>query len=329
MSSFKINTQEVLKEERKELLSKSSVINKIGDYEIFKHYIGDFKIGKAFNSPLREDKNPSFAIFIDSKTKDLLYKDMASGDCGDVIKFVRKLYNIGYKDALVKIEDDLKLDIARPRINNQYRNATITNFSIKRKKFLRNDLAYWKQYEIQEETLKKFNVFAISKYFVNDIPRGTYTEDNPMYAYKVFNKFKIYKPLGSKSDKWRGNLSSLDIFGYEQLPENGKTLIITKSLKDVMSFYELGIPAISPPSESTIIRKEIIEKLKQRFETIISFYDRDKTGMIFARKLYKTYGIKPYFIHKRFKKKDVSDLIKEIGIEKTNQYIKSLLGEMI
>lgn len=49
-----------------------------------------------------------------------------------------------------------------------------------------------------------------------------------MYAYKVYNHFKIYKPLADKYTKWRNNLTEYDIQGYKQLPKKGDILIITK-----------------------------------------------------------------------------------------------------
>ena len=47
-----------------------------------------------------------------------------------------------------------------------------------------------------------------------------------MYAYKVYNNFKIYRPLADKYTKWRNNLTDYDIQGYEQLPQKGDILFI-------------------------------------------------------------------------------------------------------
>lgn len=90
-----------------------------------------------------------------------------------------------------------------------------------------------------------------------------------MYAYKVYNNFKIYRPLADKYHKWRNNLTEYDIQGYKQLPEKGDILIITKSLKDVMCLCKMGIPAVSPASESTFIPNIALEELKKRFKRII------------------------------------------------------------
>lgn len=49
----------------------------------------------------------------------------------------------------------------------------------------------------------------------------------------------------------------------------GDILFITKSMKDVMCLHEMGIPAVSPSSESTFLPKDVLEQLKTRFKRII------------------------------------------------------------
>jgi len=52
------------KYERNEFVSREGILKYISDYDIFKHYIGDFIVGGIMESPLREkDKTPSFGIF--------------------------------------------------------------------------------------------------------------------------------------------------------------------------------------------------------------------------------------------------------------------------
>jgi 5S rRNA maturation endonuclease (ribonuclease M5) len=134
-----------------------------------------------------------------------------------------------------------------------------------------------------------------------------------MYAYKVDDKFKIYRPLASKYTKWRTNLNNTNIQGYAQLPESGDLLFITKSLKDVMCLYEMGFTAISPSSETTFIPDNVLESLHKRFKNIIILFDRDEAGVKNARKCSKEYGLDAIFVHKKFKAKDVSDAVKANG----------------
>ena len=55
---------------------------------------------------------------------------------------------------------------------------------------------------------------------------------------------KIYQPYSNF--KWLSNTSASDLQGLSQLPDRGDTLVITKSLKDVMCLDIWDIPAIAP-----------------------------------------------------------------------------------
>jgi len=107
--------------------------------------------------------------------------------------------------------------------------------------------------------------------------------------------------------------------GYDQLPEKGTLLIVTKSLKDVMLFYEFGIPAIAPASESVILSVEQHKELSQRFTKIVTLYDFDLTGVRSANKMRKEFNLPALFLtNGRFgtvdyTAKDPTDLVKKKG----------------
>ena len=299
------------------------ILSKVSEYDIYAHYLGQFKVGAIYNSPFRKDKNPSFGIYYSKRTKQLLFKDHGPGECGNIVKFV-SLYTglTNYNDILkdivkqLNITTDTKLDSSK-----QYIPSSETVIGIVRQKFTPTDINYWSQFNISEKTLKKFNVNSIKYYLCNGIVKGIYKEDNPMYAYKVYNNFKIYRPLADKYTKWRNNLTEYDIQGYAQLPSKGDTLIITKSMKDVMCLYEMGIPAISPSSESTFIPNDILEGLKKRFKRIIILFDRDNTGVKYLRKMSLKTGLEGLLVHKKFKAKDISDAIKANSFEEIKKWL--------
>ena len=133
-----------------------------------------------------------------------------------------------------------------------------------------------------------------------------------MYAYKVYDKFKIYRPLASKYTKWRTNLTNRHVQGLAELPyEGGNLLIITKSLKDVMCLYEMGFNAISPSSETTFIPDDILKSLRHKWRHIVIMFDRDATGMTKAREYSKRYKMDCIFVNKKFKAKDISDAVRD------------------
>lgn len=312
-------------------MSLKDLLDKLTDYDIYSYYVGQFKIGKLFNSPLRsDDKNPSFAIF-KGMNGGLFFKDHGSGEGGNAIKFVKLYKNINTKDEL---EREL-LRIVRkmnPNSGNAIRTYSYsvdsgpTDIGIVRQPFTDVDKRYWRQFHISIDTLRKFQVFSIKYFLCNRVVRGTYKETSPMYAYKVDDKFKIYRPLASKYTKWRTNLTNRNVQGLSELPvEGGNLLIITKSLKDVMCLYEMGFNAIAASSETTFIPDDILDSLRHKWKHVIMLYDRDKTGMLESRKYSRQYKLDAVFVHKRFKAKDVSDAVKDNSYNDVKQWLTQTL----
>lgn len=300
-------------------VSLKDLLDKVTDYEIYSYYIGAFKPCKLLNSPLRpDDKIPSFAIF-PSKTGDLLFKDHGTGISGNALKFVKLYRGIQTREEL---ERELLKIVRRMNPNLTINTAKytklvgsgVTDIGIVRQPFTTVDKQYWKQFHISIDTLKRFNVFSIKYFLCNSVVRGTYKETSPMYAYKVYDKFKIYRPLASRYTKWRTNLTNRHVQGLAELPkEGGNLLIITKSLKDVMCLYEMGYYAIAASSETTFIPEDILQNLRSKWKHIVILYDRDRAGMSSAKQYSKQYKLDAFFVHKRFKAKDISDAVKGNG----------------
>lgn len=40
------------------------ILSRVTEYDIYAAYIGNFKVGMIYNSPLRKDKTPSLDVFI-------------------------------------------------------------------------------------------------------------------------------------------------------------------------------------------------------------------------------------------------------------------------
>lgn len=303
------------------------ILSRVTEYEIYSHYIGQFKVGAIYNSPFRTDRNPSFGIYYSKRANCLLFKDHGTGECGNIVKFV-SLYTgkTDYQEILQDIVDRLKItNNTKLDSTKQYTPTGETVIGVVRQPWTSADIDYWSMFNISKKTLEKFNVSSIKYYLCNGIVKGVYKDTNPMYAYKVFNNFKIYRPLADKYTKWRNNLSQDDIQGWEQLPKKGDILIITKSLKDVMCLYEMGIPAISPSSESTFISDAALEALKKRFKRILVCFDRDSSGVRNLRKISLKTGLEPILVHKKFKAKDISDAIKLNGFEEVKQWLENEL----
>ena len=311
---------------KKEPLTLDYILSKVNEYDIYASYIGQFKPGLIYNSPFRKDTNPSFGVFLSKRTGKLLFKDHGSGVCGDVIKFVREYTGISnYNEVLQEIVKRLKITNKTVLKSTKPIESKETIIGIVRQAFTKIDEQYWGSYHISMPTLEKYNVHSIKYYLCNGIVKGIYKDENPMYAYKVYNNFKIYRPLGDKFTKWRNNLTEFDVQGYAQLPKKGNLLIITKSLKDVMVLHEMGYNAVSPSSESTFIPDVVLNDLKKRFKHILLCFDRDVPGVTNMRKVSLKTGLKGFLVHKSFKAKDISDAVKTNGFESVHDWLKKLL----
>lgn len=330
---MKFNTENII-----EKISKEELLKRTTEYDIYSFYMPTkFEIGRITTSPFRDDKHPSFGIFKSSKTGSLLFKDQATGDVGDCFKFISILYSLSYKESLERIWNDIIAgNVAvsqKGRIVRDYYKNRKTIISVKRKNFTKTDDEYWGQYHIDRELLKEYDVAPVSRFWVNDyISKFEYLDNSPMYGYKVFNSFKVYRPYSKlKKDKWRSSCAQYDIQGWKQLQDSGDLLVITKSLKDIMVLSLFGIASIAPHGENTLIPEKVIDELKKRFKRIVMLYDYDDGGLKGVEKMQETYGIKYKFIPKHYLDiydvKDISDFISEFGKKDTKILLKELLND--
>lgn len=102
----------------------------------------------------------------------------------------------------------------------------------------------------------------------------------------------------------------MTIEGLDQL-RSSNVLIITKSLKDVMTFRVLGFNAIASISESVVLNEERLEDLRRRYRFIFTYLDNDATGIKLTER-YANLGIPSIRIYTKVK--DISDLYKIIKL---------------
>lgn len=333
----------------KPLITIEEIFNNIDDEHIFSHYIGDdFIIGEVINSPLREDNVPSFGVFDSRKYGILLFKDLATGEKGDAVIFVKKLfgYDSVYKacsrialdfglDEEYKICDTIKSDteVVHYTFKKQKPRVEI-NLQIKIRSYNQIDINYWNSYNVSLPTLKKYNVFPISHYFINLFPVKCVTQTYCYFEKKDnIHTYKIYQPFArNKKEKWKGNVDSSVWQGWEQLPESGEMLIITKSYKDIMSILDsCGIPSTAIQSESYIPKESVVNELKNRFTNIYILFDNDydnpdNPGRASAIKLSENFNIPYIEIPSEFKSKDFSDLVYNHGVEKAKNILNQLIN---
>jgi hypothetical protein len=93
------------------------LFNTNGGKQIFEKELGCIP-RKAINSPLRNDKNPSFSVFLANNGL-WMYKDFSNDDAGTAIQFVQKRYNLSFKEALEYVQRENNINFnTNSNINN-------------------------------------------------------------------------------------------------------------------------------------------------------------------------------------------------------------------
>lgn len=326
-------------------VTKEEILKRVSAYDIFAYYLGySPELGRCYSSPFRKDRNPSFNVY-KPRLLDYRFRDFGNGYNGDCFEFVSNLHCLSFWDTLNKINKDMHLNILsnHTQIDNIAQKIPIiqkrkTRIEIVEKPFKKVDLDFWKQFGITLDTLIKYKVCPCNRVSIyrndNLILTLDYKESDPLYLYKIQDKVKIYRPF---VDIYRfiTNASEEYIQGLEQLPDKGELLIITKSLKDIMSLSELGYFSISPQSESVVISGELIKHLYTRFDNIILLYDCDRAGYKYSELLSISHNIPRIFIQNDYcilksnKDSDITDIsgyIKEYGINKAEMLMNKIIN---
>ena len=206
-------------------------------------------------------------------------------------------YNCNYHTALKIIAKDFGYTKDSPvkkiavKIQPKFEEEKQTFIQIEAKEFSEPELKWWGSFGITKDILHRFKVYSCSTVFLNGNIYAQSAQHSPIYGYYFGKKenieqWRIYMPK-RKEFRFIGNVSTKTIQGYKQLAKTGKLVVITKSMKDVMCLYSLGIPAIAPNSETQFVSDKVLEELKQRFKYIVLLYDNDLTGVRFTNKIRK------------------------------------------
>lgn len=320
-------------------LNKDLILSTFSEEQIFSFYIGsEVKSKKLFRSKLRNDKKPTCSMYR-SKSGSLIYKDFATDQHLNCFAYVMELFKCDYHSALRIIANDFNIlhdsSIVRNRgkiISKDFRieEKEFSKIQIEAQDFTELELKWWAKYGITLEILQKYNVYSCKHVFLNGQLIAKSQQHCPIFGYygKKYQGNELWKIYFPKRKEYRfmGNYPSKKMQGYEQLPKTGKICVITKSQKDCMTLYSLGIPACAPNSETVIPNETIINDLKSRFKYIICLWDNDYTGISFLNKFRHKYPELIYtWIPRRLKAKDISDFYKEYGKKETMNIIKEFV----
>lgn len=315
------------------ILTKELIEKKVSQETLISTYYGVPMQKSLFKAKHRVDHHATVGYYR-NKSGRILVKDFGSDYCGDWIYVVMNKFNCSYEKALMIAANDFgiqkynelpKNPIKESKIILEEKKEAIIQVEIR--PFQQYELDWWAKFGITEKTLNKFRVFSCKNIFLNGNLFHLGTKNQLVFGYyggikNGVEKWKIYFPTRRKF-RFLSNKDASTLQGAINLPKKGGELLcITKSLKDTMLLYELGIPAIAPNSENIFLSDEQLEKLKTKFSKIFVFYDSDLPGISAMAKIAKQHPELYYlFIPRKYGAKDISDFYKKYGKDKTVQLI--------
>lgn len=314
-------------------VTKELIESNVSQETLMSTYYGVPIHNGLFKSKFRQDSNPTVGYYKNRSGK-LIVKDFGSDFCGDWLYVVMKKFDCTYGKALLIAANDFGLvpnsKLEKNPITIQTTTIPINKQSriqVEIREFQKYELDWWNSYGITENTLKKFKVFSCKNIWLNGNLFHIESPNQRIFGYYGGTKdgielWRLYF-VGRKKFKFLSNWSASKIQGAKMLPKTGgDILVITKSLKDVMVLYELGIPAIAPNSENLFVTDLQYKKLSEKFKDIIVLYDNDLAGICGMRKIKRQYPkVKVMYIPRKYEAKDISDFYKKYGKDKTLKLI--------
>ena len=317
-------------------ITKEFLLSKNSEETYMSYYLGVPVKKGLFRSPLRSD-NHNTCSFFRGRSGNLYFKDFATGQCLTFEGVVMEKYHCTYPNALKIIAKDFgyiqssEVKKQEIKIQPKFEGEKETFIQVEIKDFSESELKWWNSFGVTKQTLDKYKVYSIKTVFLNGNIYAQSTQHSPIYGYYFGKKenieqWRIYMPK-RKEFRFIGNVSTKTIQGYKQLPDNGKLLVITKSMKDTMLLSSLGIPAVAPNSETQFVSEKLLDEFRERFKNIVLLYDSDLTGVRFMNKIRKQYrDLIVCMIPRKYEAKDISDFYQKYGRSQTISLIKESIN---
>lgn len=314
----------------------NDLVNDVPDTWIFENYLcipkltGQDVVMKSLWNP--KDKNPSFKIFY--KDDKYLFKDFSVGKGGDGVQLVKLMFNFKSRsDAIRKVLKDYKEFINNGGTHKVQEIIPVSRFKVKSfdlRNWVASDAAYWTQFNISSNTLKHFNVSPLSSY---TLWREDTKEEMNIVGSRIYGYFRdngtVYKIYQPGNQKYKFFKAADYIQGVDQLTFKKDYLVICSSLKDLLTFHNLGFTnaeCIAPDSENTMIPKHVILKLKEAYKSVCTLFDNDEAGVRSMQKYKDMYDISG--VHLKLEK-DLADSVKAHGIVNTRIHLYPILTKAL
>ena len=286
--------------------------------EIFKKYKETRVLSAVFpeittlpcliSSPLREDRHPSFSIFMTPEGH-IKYKDYANPrERGSLMDLLCKYWHCNFYEPTVRINSIVSKgkDINVSPVEHHKESTVTYNSNVDIQVTVRPwrdyDIEYWRSYGIEKEWLDYAEVYPISHKIVtkknsSDDKGTTYTFGTDKYAYVFVERkegkvqLKIYQPFNTDGYKWCSKMDGSVIGLWTKIPEHGERVVICSSLKDALCIScQLRIPTLCLQGEGYKMSETAVNELKRRYKRVYISFDTDLAGLLDSELLAKETG---------------------------------------
>jgi hypothetical protein len=287
------------------------------------------KIKSIFNPT---ERTPSFVLYVSNN--EYKFSDFSAGRYGDKVKFIMDLYNLSYGEAVNKLVNDYRNFLnhnTKDDIRSFKKQARYTVNTYTKRPWNKGDAKFWMQYNINSSTLEYYNVIPVGDFIMEkeeDDKLSTVTIAGPnayIYCRLDGTPYKVYQPL---VPEFKFMKVKNYIQGTDQLKFEKPNLIICSSLKDIMSLSTFGFNAefVAPDSETAVIPNGAMSMYKSKYKNIIALFDNDDAGKKAMNKYDTIHNIPGVTLPLS---KDLSDSVRDYGLEKTREVLYPLLKEAI
>ena len=304
------------------------VLRVASEAQIVSYYLGIQKIPCIINSPLRQDRHPSFGLYSPNGTE-INYIDFSTRDSGTIFTLLKNMWNLDYPEVFKRICQDFSkfnskatvIKSSKCDVTSQGSSSNI-DMKCKVREWKDYDLEYWASYGITLPWLKYANVYPIShKIIVKDGREFVFGADKYAYAYVEFKEgkttLKIYQPFNKRGFKWANKHDRSVISLWTKVPKTGDKIVVCSSLKDALCLWaNTSIPAIAIQGEGYGISDTAINELKRRYKEVYILLDNDEAGLRDGEKLSASTGFINLVLPNINGAKDVSDLYKSLENKK-------------
>lgn len=323
----------------KSSVSLDDILSKVTEADILSYYLGITEVPCIINSPLRQDRHPSFGVYSPNGRR-IYYTDLSTRDRGGLFDLLGHMWNCSYKEVLTRINEDISKFNGSASIHT-YTPCTVrststynrdTDLQCKVRDWRDYDIEYWASYGISLEWLKYAEVYPIShKIVIKGSQRYVFGADKYAYAYVEHKEgkvtLKIYQPFNKAGYKWSNKHDRSVISLWTKVPEYGDKICICSSLKDALCLWaNANIPSLSIQGEGYNMSDTAISELKRRYKEIYILLDNDEAGLKDGLSLSESTGFTNVVLPKFEGGKDISDAFKILGKEKWLKLIVPLFN---